>query len=60
MKSLTPGEQLEVLCTDPGALKDIPAWCKINGHTVIETREVDQEIIFLIEKSVDDDSFMMP
>ena len=27
---------LDVLCTDPGALHDIPAWCRIHGHRVIE------------------------
>ena len=40
---LEPGTVLEVVCTDPGALNDIPAWCRINGHRVIETREGDGE-----------------
>ena len=35
---------LEVVCTDPGALNDIPSWCRINGHTVLETRE-DNELV---------------
>ena len=30
--SLAPGAVLDVLCTDPGALQDIPAWCRIHGH----------------------------
>ncbi len=40
-KKLAPGDILEVLCTDPGAINDIPAWCRINGHTVVssETKE---------------------
>ncbi len=40
-KKLAPGDILEVLCTDPGAINDIPAWCRINGHTVAssETKE---------------------
>ena len=36
---LNEGDLVEVLCTDPGALTDIPAWCRINGHRVVETRE---------------------
>lgn len=40
---LAPGEELAVVCTDPGALNDIPAWCRINGHTVIETSGVDAQ-----------------
>ena len=37
VKLLQAGDQLEILCTDPGALQDIPAWCRINGHKVLET-----------------------
>lgn len=29
---LAVGALLDVLCTDPGALQDIPAWCRIHGH----------------------------
>jgi tRNA 2-thiouridine synthesizing protein A len=40
---LTPGDELTAVCTDPGALNDIPAWCRINGHQVLatETREAE-------------------
>ena len=34
---LQPGDTLEVQATDPGVLHDIPAWCRVHGHTVIET-----------------------
>ncbi len=43
------GEQLEVLCTDPGAASDVPAWCRINGHRVLGIRERDGELAILIE-----------
>ena len=36
--SLAPGTRVEAVCTDPGALQDIPAWCRINGHQVLEIR----------------------
>lgn len=45
---LSPGDELEAVCTDPGALNDIPAWCRINGHEVIETREQDDEYIVVV------------
>ena len=48
MKTLAPGDQLEVICTDPGALHDIPAWCRIHGHHVIETHEADEDGIITI------------
>lgn len=46
---LQPGDVLEVVCTDPGALNDIPAWCRINGHKVLGTRREDNEVIIEIE-----------
>lgn len=45
---LTPGDTLEVFCTDPGALNDIPAWCRINGHEIISSREDDNEVIITV------------
>ena len=39
--TLSPGDELDVLCTDPGAASDIPAWCRINGHEVLEVIEAD-------------------
>ena len=39
MESLAPGDVLEVLCTDPGAMSDVPAWCRVNGHEVLEAVE---------------------
>jgi tRNA 2-thiouridine synthesizing protein A len=35
---LKPGTRVEAVCTDPGALHDIPAWCRMNGHEVLEMR----------------------
>lgn len=46
---LLTGDTLEVNCTDPGALNDIPAWCRINGHIVKETHENDDEVVILIQ-----------
>jgi tRNA 2-thiouridine synthesizing protein A len=46
---LSPGDTLEVVCTDPGVVHDIPAWCRINGHQVQEISEREGEITLLIE-----------
>ena len=46
---LNKGDILEVVCTDPGALNDVPAWCRINGHKVLSTDENDDEITIKIE-----------
>ena len=34
---LQPGDLLEAVCSDPGVLNDIPAWCRVNGHRVVES-----------------------
>ena len=49
------GEHIETICTDPGALYDIPAWAKIHGHKLIESREVDHEYHITIEICSDND-----
>ena len=46
---LDPGDQLTVTCTDPGALNDIPAWCRINGHQVITTRDLGDDVEIVLE-----------
>ena len=49
VNELQSGEQVEVICTDPGALNDIPAWCRINGHTVLEIQQQEREIHIMVE-----------
>jgi len=46
---LNAGDVLEVSCSDPGALNDIPAWCRINGHKVINTEERKELVIITVE-----------
>lgn len=41
---LAPGDVLHVSCTDPGAINDIPTWCRINGHEVIDIEQDGREI----------------
>ncbi len=45
---LAAGEELEAVCTDPGALNDIPAWCRINGHEVVDSYSRDDEHIVIV------------
>ena len=46
---LGAGTLVEVVCSDPGALNDIPAWCRINGHRVVETRISGEEYLVILE-----------
>jgi tRNA 2-thiouridine synthesizing protein A len=49
VKTLQTGDILKVECTDPGVMQDIPAWCRINGHKVLETRADNGEYIIIFE-----------
>ncbi len=48
---LENGQILEVLCTDPGALADIPAWCRLHGHQIAAAETDGLEIKIRIQVS---------
>jgi TusA-related sulfurtransferase len=48
-----PGTRVEITCTDPGTLHDIPTWCRLNGHRVLATTEQQDDYIFLVHKDAD-------
>ena len=37
VEDLAPGTLLDILATDPGVLQDIPAWCRVRGHSLVAT-----------------------
>lgn len=47
--TLEAGDILDISCTDPGVRNDIPAWCRINGHTVIDQTEDNNIITITIQ-----------
>ncbi len=49
VKTMQTGDILEVVCTDPGVMQDIPTWCRINGHHVLDTLSDDMEYIIILE-----------
>lgn len=51
---MAPGDELEAICTDPGALNDIPSWSRINGHEVLETRTEGDEYIVIVRVGEED------
>ncbi len=44
IQQLKANDILTVLATDPGVCYDIPAWCRIHGHTVLTIEKTKQEI----------------
>ncbi|MBA2709491.1 MAG: sulfurtransferase TusA family protein [Tatlockia sp.] len=48
-KQLQDGDMLTIIATDPGTMLDLPCWCRINGHKLIEQKESDGEIIITLQ-----------
>jgi len=38
MAGLAPGDELDLTVSDPGFLADGPAWCRAQGHTLVDLR----------------------
>ena len=51
LKSLAAGDRLEVLCTDPLSVIDIPNLIRETGDKVEITERSQDRIVFLIEKT---------
>lgn len=48
IRTMSPGQQLVVIATDPGVRNDIPAWCRMFGHQVELISEQEREIRIVI------------
>ncbi len=50
IKQVAVGDCVEITCTDPGVLNDIPAWSRINGHSVVNIIQGEYEIVITVQK----------
>jgi tRNA 2-thiouridine synthesizing protein A len=53
LKALSPGEVLEVHCTDPLSVIDIPTLVRQTGDMITIMEHTEQRILFMIEKAND-------
>ena len=54
-KTMQPGEILEVITTDPGSRKDLPAWAAKTGNHVVGSREEGADIYhFFLQRPADE------
>jgi len=49
MDGLNPGESLEVVTHDAGAAVDLPAWCRMTGHTLVSA----EHPVYVIRRKTD-------
>ena len=50
LKQLDSGQVLELICTDPGSLEDIPAMARQRGDRLLDTDNRGTTQVFWIEK----------
>jgi tRNA 2-thiouridine synthesizing protein A len=47
MKTVASGELVEIIATDPGSVKDFPAWASATGHALVESDSADGKFRFV-------------
>jgi len=52
LKDMAVGATLEVLATDPGAVKDFEAFCRATGNELVESKVDGKVYSFLIRRAV--------
>ena len=50
LKTMAAGDQLTVVATDPGAMKDFHHFCEASGDTLQSATEADGVLTFVISK----------
>ncbi len=51
LKDIATGGTLQVLATDPGAVKDFEAFCRTTGNELLESKVEGKVYSFLIKRS---------
>ena len=49
IETLSDGDELLVVATDPGSMHDVPAWCRVHGHQVRSSEQTDDEYRIVIK-----------
>ncbi|RJS50070.1 sulfurtransferase TusA family protein [Bacillus sp. PK3_68] len=50
IKKMKKGEIIKVISYDPGAKEDIPAWCRLQEHRLLEQKDYKRETHYFIQK----------
>jgi tRNA 2-thiouridine synthesizing protein A len=51
LKDIPTGGTLEVLATDPGAVKDFEAFCRTTGNELLESKNENSVFSFVIKRT---------
>lgn len=51
LKDIAVGGTIQVLATDPGAVKDFEAFCRTTGNELLESKEDQKVFSFVIKRT---------
>ena len=51
LREMAPGQTLELLATDPGAVEDIPVFCLAAGHELLESSTINNNMYRFVIKN---------
>jgi tRNA 2-thiouridine synthesizing protein A len=51
LREMAPGQTLELLATDPGALDHIPDFCLSAGHELLDTSKIEGDVYRFVIKN---------
>jgi len=51
LKDMSTGSTLEILATDPGAVKDFEAFCRTTGNELVESKQDNDVFTFVIKRT---------
>lgn len=51
MKAMSPGDELEILATDPGVEPDMKAWTKQTGNELVSVEQTGKVFRVVVRKS---------
>ena len=51
LNKLAAGEQLKVITTDPGSVKDFDVFAQLSGNKLLVSRQQEDSYIFLLQKT---------
>ncbi|MEA1081797.1 sulfurtransferase TusA family protein [Marinobacter qingdaonensis] len=49
LNGMSPGQELEVIATDAGSARDIPAFIELSAHQLVSRSEADGQYRFVIK-----------
>lgn len=51
LQGLDAGDEILLRADDPAAIVDVPHFCSESGHTLVETRQDGDDMLYLVRKA---------